>query len=306
MKTSGPQAFEDGHRVLIRGMHLSISVGVVLLVVKVAAAWLTGSTAALSDAAESVVHVFVVGFAAYAVRLADKPADELHQYGHDKVSFISAGFEGAMIVMVALFIIYEALTRWAGGIEIQRLDLGIGLLGFAAVVNAFVGLYLVRLGRRERSLVLEANGKHLWADVLTSIGVVVGLGLVRLTGATFWDPVCALGMAAVALVSGMRLARLSLGGLMDTADPGVHAQLEEVIRRAAAAQGAHFHQLRHRNAGRRLWVDVHLTFQDEMSVREAHQRATEIERALGREIDRDIQVTTHLEPREHHDVIHEK
>src|SRR5215813_3138024 len=139
-------------------MRLSLVVGVVMFCSKIAAYLITGSAAILSDAAESVVHVVAVSFAAYSLSVSLKPADRTHLYGHDKISFFSAGFEGAMIVIAALYIIYVSVSKWIAGLELQNLGLGTVLIGLASLVNGALGGYLLWIGRKKRSLILEANG----------------------------------------------------------------------------------------------------------------------------------------------------
>src|SRR5512135_2164785 len=141
-------------------MNLSLAIGLLMFVMKVGAYLLTGSAAILSDAAESVVHVAAVIFAAYSLRLSYRPADEDHLYGHSKISFFSAGFEGAMIILAALYIIYESIHKWLTGLQLENLGFGTVLIAVASLVNGGLGGYLVWLGRRKNSLILEANGKH--------------------------------------------------------------------------------------------------------------------------------------------------
>jgi len=286
------------------GMNLSLAIGIGMLVLKVWAWLLTGSTAIFSDAAESVVHVAAVAFAAYSLRLSLKPADETHLYGHAKIGFFSAGFEGGLIVLAALFIIYEAVTGWLGGLELQRLGLGIVLTALAGLVNGGLGLYLIRLGRRRQSLILEANGRHVLTDCWTSLGVVGGLVLTMLTGWLPFDPLIAIAVAINIIVSGFGLLRRSVGGLMDRADPGINEVLNEVLGRETVARGLHYHDLRHRNIGDAHWVEVHLLFPGGMSVEEAHRIATEIERALENALPAAAYVTTHLEAIEDHAELH--
>ncbi len=286
-------------------MNLSLGTGVVMLVLKWGAFAVTGSSAILSDAAESVVHIIAVCFAAYSLRLTDKPADEDHPYGHAKISFFSAGFEGAMIVVAALYIIYTAVARWLGGLTLENLGWGTGLTALASAINGALGGYLLWLGRKRRSLILEANGKHVLTDVWTSLGVVLALVLTYFTGWLPWDPICAILLALNILWSGYGLMRQSLGGLMDTADPAVNKRLTALLREQTAKHGIEFHGLRHRNTGDRYWVEVHLLFPEACSLSEAHAIATEIEEVVGRGVEPGAHVTTHLEPADGHDEAHD-
>ncbi len=285
-------------------MRLSLAAGVVMLLLKGGAYFITGSSAILSDAAESVVHLIAVGFAAYSLRLSHKPADADHLYGHAKIGFFSAGFEGAMIVAAALFIIYTAIGKWLGGLELQHLGLGTALTAFAALLNGVLGWHLIRTGRRRQSLILEANGRHVLTDCWTSLGVLVGLALTMLTGWLAWDPIFALLAAANILISGVRLMRASFRGLMDAADPDTHRQLLEVLDREAKRHAICHHHLRHRNAGDAHWVDVHLLFPRDMRIQDAHRIATEVEQAIEESLQPRAYVTTHLECIEDHDEAH--
>jgi cation diffusion facilitator family transporter len=285
-------------------MTLSLVIGVLMFVMKVTAYVLTGSAAILSDAAESVVHVAAVVFAFYSLRLSYKPADDSHLYGHAKISFFSAGFEGAMIIVAAVYIIYEAIHKWLHGLELQNLGLGTGITAAAAVINGALGVYLIWIGKRKRSLILEANGKHVLTDCWTSAGVLVGLGLTLLTGWLPWDPIFGILMASNILVSGIGLTQTSFSGLMDRADERVHRRLVEVLDRETAARGVMYHDLRHRNVGDAFWVEVHLLFKEGISLQEAHRLATEIERVVEASVEPRAHLTSHLECLEDHAVVH--
>src|SRR5438093_12051219 len=173
-------------------MRLSLGVGFFMLLTKLYAYYITGSAAILSDAAESIVHVFAVSFAAFSLRLSLKPADDDHPYGHDRISFFSAGFEGAMIALAAAYIIFQATLKWLGGLALENIDAGAGFIALATVINGGLGWYLVRLGKKYHSIVLEANGKHVVTDCWTSLGVVVALGLTLWTRWLPFDPISAI------------------------------------------------------------------------------------------------------------------
>jgi cation diffusion facilitator family transporter len=295
---------DNDRKALQFAMALSLAIGVLMLVMKVSAYLLTGSSAILGDAAESVVHVLAVLFAAYSLRLSFKPPDSDHLYGHSKVSFFSAGFEGALIIGAAIFIIYDAVTKWMAGLELQNLGTGTILTLAAAVINGALGAYLVWIGKQRKSIILAANGRHVLTDCWTSIGVLVGLSLTLLTGRLFWDPLCAIFVAINILVSGFGLMRQSVGGLMDTADPLVQERLESLLTEHTARHGIDFHDLRHRDVGNGHRVEVHLLFPDEMSVRDAHRIATEIEHIIEESLEPRAYVLTHLEAVDDHELVH--
>ncbi len=285
-------------------MRLSLAAGVLMFLMKGAAYYITGSSAILSDAAESVVHLVAVGFAAYSLRLSHKPADEDHLYGHAKIGFFSAGFEGAMIVAAALYIIYTAISKWLGGLELNNLGAGTALTALAALINGALGWYLIRTGRNRKSLIIEANGHHVLTDCWTSLGVLVGLSLAMLTGWLAWDPIFALLAAANILVSGVRLMRASFRGLMDTAEPETHRKLLEILDRESARHAIRHHGLRHRNVGDAHWVEVHLLFPRDLRIQDAHRIATEVEQTIEDSLQPRAYVTSHLECIEDHDEAH--
>ncbi len=279
-----------------RAMNWSLGIAVVLLVAKVVAAAVTGSSAVYSDAAESVTHVLAVAFAAWALRFSHKPSDDTHHFGHDKVAFFSAALEGAMISAAALLIAYQAFVQVFTGVEIQSLDLGMLLTGAAAAVNLALGVSLIRVGKRRHSSQIRANGEHVLADVWTSAGVLVALLLIRMTAWPWWDPIFASLAAAKLLWTGVRLMKESFAGLMDAADPVVEKAVRDLLDHACSEHGLSFHNLRHRHSGRTHWVELHLVFPDDMSVRKAHGIATDIEHDIARLLEPDGRVITHLEP----------
>lgn len=285
-------------------MNLSLAVGLLMFVMKMGAYLLTGSSAILSDAAESVVHVAAVMFAAYSLRLSYRPPDDDHLYGHAKISFFSAGFEGAMIILAALYILYESIHQWLGGLQLDHLGAGTGLTAAAAAINGGLGGYLVWLGRQKNSLILEANGKHVLTDCWTSVAVLVGLGLVLTTGWLPFDPLCGLLMAGNILRSGTGLVKSAFSGLMDRADPADHAILNDTLARETQRRGLSYHQLRHRNLGDAHWVEVHLLFPAGCSLADAHRIATEIELEIDQALDARAYVSTHLECVSNHAELH--
>ena len=285
-------------------MRLSLGVGFMMLATKVFAYWITGSAAILSDAAESVVHVVAVSFAAYSLWLSSKPADHSHYYGHDKIAFFSAGFEGGMIVLAAFYIIYVSVQKWIAGLRIENLGAGTMLVLAAGLVNGALGGYLVWMGRKHHSLILVANGKHVLTDCWTSLGVIVGLSLALLTGWLHFDPIIAILVALNILWSGGKLMRQSVGGLMDEVDPETERHLRRILGEMTSALGIEYHGLRHRNAGSTIWVEFHLLFPKGIPLESAHALATQIEERIEREFGMRAEVNTHLETLEDHHEVH--
>jgi len=280
-----------------RVMNFSLVASLVLLGVKVSGAVMTGSSAIYSDAAESVVHFLAVAFACWALRLSIKPADETHHFGHDKVSFLSAGFEGAMISSAAMLIFYEAVRQLLFGVEIRNLGFGLAVTSLAAGINLILGLSLVAVGKKSGSPLVRANGMHVLTDVWSSVAVLIGLGLYHATEWVWWDPVVAILVACNILRVGIRLIRESLGGLLDEADPLIENRVRELLDREVASMGLSYHNFRHRHSGRTHWVEFHLVFDDHLSVGEAHDQATRLEAMVADLLSPDGRVISHLEPR---------
>jgi cation diffusion facilitator family transporter len=285
-------------------MLLSLGFGLLMLVGKGAAYYATGSAAIFSDAAESVVHVFAVVFAAYSLALSVRPAGEHFLYGYERISFISAGFEGAMIAMAAIGIIVTAVDKWLSGLEIQNLSLGMLAVLAAALINAALGWYLVSTGRRTKSMILEANGKHVLTDSWTSFGVVAGLLAVVATGWKPLDPIVAIAVALHILWSGGGLFFRAARGLLDYSDPEQGRALRQQLDAVCGELGIRYHGLRFRSTGYRTIVHVHLLFPFEMPVGEAHRLATELEDTVVSRLDFPAEINTHLESLEDHAAVH--
>lgn len=278
-------------------MNLSLGVALILLIAKAFAAVVTNSTAIYSDAAESVVHVFAVSFAAWALRFSHKPADEDHHYGHDKIAFFSAGLEGAMISFAAALILYEAGRQFVNGVSLSHLPLGLWITGLAAAANLILGLGLVRLGKLHASPLLQANGTHVLTDVWSSLAVIAGLLLVTFTGWQWWDPITAIIAAMNILRVGLKLIRSSFAGLLDEADPKIEEAARELLNSESTSRNLSYHNFRHRHSGRSHWIEFHLVFPDSMSVGHAHSQASAIESRVAKLIGPEGRVITHLEPR---------
>lgn len=283
---------------------LSLAIGVLMLLAKWYAYLITDSAAILSDAAESVVHIIAVAFAAYSMWLVYQPADESHPYGHEKVSFFSAGIEGLLIILAAGFIIYESAKKLLYGVELQNLDVGTYFIFGASVVNLVLGGFLVWRGKKTNSLILIANGKHVLTDSWTSFGVVAGLILTIVTGWLPFDPIVAILVATNILWSGGKLVRQSVGGLMDEANPEIEKTIKECLEREIQKRNLHYHELRYRDAGNSVWIDFHLLFPKGTLLEAAHEQSTQIELELKKSFSQPINIITHLEPIDDHDEVH--
>ncbi len=285
-------------------MRLSLIVGVAMLGGKTFAYAITGSAAIMSDAAESIIHVIAVAFAAFSLWLSARPANARFNYGYERIAFFSAGFEGALIIIAALTIIVAAIQKWMAGLQIEQLGVGTAIVAAAGALNAALGGYLVYTGRKSRSLILEANGKHVLTDSWTSFGVVLGLLLVIWTGWKPFDPLCAIAVALNILWSGGGLIRRSVAGLMDYSDPEVRRAVENALTTECRARGMRFHEVRLRSLGQRVLVDVHLLFPFEMPLGEAHRIATAVEQTVEQQVAFDVELVTHLESFDDHEIVH--
>jgi cation diffusion facilitator family transporter len=273
----------------------SIAVGLVVLALKYLAYHLTGSVALLSDAIESIVNVATAFVALVAIRFAAVPADANHPYGHHKAEYISAVAEGALIIVAALAIFHEAWSALFAPRIVDAPWTGLAINGAATALNAAWCWILITQGRRRKSPALVADGRHLFADVVSSAGVFAGVSLAALTGYRILDPILASLVGINVLWAGWRVMKESVGGLLDEAVPDENlARIRAVI--AANADGAiEAHDLRTRHAGRMTFVDFHLVVKGTMSVTEAHDICDRLERALKAEIE-DALISIHVEP----------
>ena len=287
-------------------MRLSLLFGFAMLAGKTAAWFLTHSSAIFSDAAESVIHVIAVGFASFSLRLSAKPASHQFLYGYERIAFFSAGFEGAMIVVAAIAILFESIREWIAGIQLQSLGAGFALILVAGILNAGLGYYLIRIGRRTNSLILEADGKHVLTDSFTSFGVVAGLGLVMLTHWKPFDPMVAIVVAVNILWSGGRLVWRSAVGLLDYSDPETGRRIRERLDAICTELDVQYHGVRFRTTGYRQIIEVHLLFPRLTSVSDAHALATTIEERLPAELGMPAEIITHLEALEDHAQVHRR
>ncbi len=280
------------HRRLI---YLSVAAALLTMGLKFTSYWLTGSVGLLSDAVESIVNLIAALVALFAVWYAAQPADQHHPYGHEKVEYFSSGFEGALIILAACAIAWHAIDRLIHPGPIEQLGLGITISLIAAGINGVVGWQLIRVGRAEQAIILEADGHHLFTDVWTSVGVALGLVIVMTTNWLWLDAVIGLCVAAHILFTGGKILKRSFDGLMDTALPEEDLARLRAIIEAKLQPGMTYHALRTRQSGTRRHADFHLLVPGQMSVTDAHAVADALEAALVEQWPRMI-VTTHLEP----------
>jgi cation diffusion facilitator family transporter len=274
---------------------LSIAAAIATISLKAGAWWVTGSVGLLSDALESVVNLAGAGFALWMLLIASTPPDDKHPWGHSKAEYFSSGFEGTLIFIASIAIAATSIPRLLNPTPIGSLDIGLALSVLSTLINFATAQTLFRAGRRLHSVALEADARHLMTDVWTTVGVLIGVVLVPVTGWLWLDPVIALLVAAHILKEGAHLMRGAVGGLMDEAmDPEEQALTVQTLDRFGA-DGVHWQNLRTRRAGRERFVHLDLLVPPHWTVEHAHQLADEVEAAVMAAIP-GAHVTTHVEP----------
>lgn len=284
-----------GSHSLQRYAWLSVAAALVTMALKLLAWWWTDSVGLLSDAAEASVNLLAASFAVFALRVAARPADANHHHGHGKIDYFAGGFEGALILLAAFAIGALAIERVLTPQPLHDIGFGLIFAAVASLLNLAVGLLLIRVGKQERSLTLEADGHHLMTDVWTSVGVLVGVAAAALTGWWWLDPAIAGLVAVHILLTAFTLLRRAVAGLMDEAMIAAdHDKLVQVLNAQLPAP-LQWHALRHRQAGRLAFATVHVLVPDDWSIRRAHDLAEEIEAAARRALP-ELCLDIHLEP----------
>jgi cation diffusion facilitator family transporter len=274
---------------------LSIAAALATFVLKGTAYYLTGSVGLLTETVESSVNLLAAATALFSLWYASKPVDPSHTYGHEKIEYFSSGLEAVLILIAAGGMAWYAVRRLLAPVPLEALDRGVLIALVATAINFGVARLLLHVGRREDSIVLEADGRHLVTDVLTSLGVIAGLVLVRLTNFLWLDPVMALLVAANIAWTGFGLLRRSFDGLMDHALPEEEQAAVRAAIQSRLGPGMDFHALRTRRAGSRRFVDFHLLVPGVLSVRRAHEATALVEERV-REALPGAEVTVHIEP----------
>jgi cation diffusion facilitator family transporter len=280
---------------LTRFAWLSIFAALVTIGLKTGAYLLTGSVGLLSDALESLINLAAAVIALMMLKLAARPPDEEHAFGHDKAEYFASGMEGTLILLAAVGIIWTAGYRLFAPQPLEQISFGLVVTAAAAAINLIVGQVLIRAGRKHRSITLEADGKHLMIDVWTSVGVIVGVWAVSTTGWLFLDPLVALLVAANIIWAGAQLMGRSALGLMDTAiSADKQKQIRAVLDDYKKKRGIEYHALRTRRAATRSFVSVHILVPGAWTVHEGHGLLEEIEADIRRDLDGAV-IFTHLE-----------
>lgn len=262
---------------------ISLAVGLSMFIAKMAAYFLTGSSAIFSDAAESIVHILATGMALFSIILSNKPADESHLYGHSNVEYFSAGIEGLLIFLAAVVIIYSAAVDLIEGPELTKLDIGVIIISGAGLMNLFLGIYLIRTGKNTNSITLIADGKHVLTDSYTSAGVIIGVLLVLLTGNKILDPLFAIAVALNIIFTSYKLIRQSISGLMKETDQNVLAKIVVILASNKKPYWIDIHELRYWQSGDRIFLDFHLILPYYFTIQQTHKEEKEISEIINRE-----------------------
>ena len=296
MKSEGSSYWAPDLKQRVAASVIALGIGTALMLLKFYIWRLTGSSAVLSDALESIINIVASAFALGSVLLAAAPPDEDHPYGHGKVEYFSAGFEGALIVLAAAGIFVAGIQRLLEPRGLPHLDLGLALLLAASLVNLLLGVLLLRVGRRTDSLTLVADAKHVLTDVVTSVGVLLGLGLVAVTGWLWLDGLVACLVGAQILITGVRLVRQSLHGLMDSSDPQLLDRIARLLQENRRPHWIDVHRLRAWRAGSLVHIDLHLVLPDRFSLVQAHAEVKDLEGLLLAAFNGNASVLIHADP----------
>jgi cation diffusion facilitator family transporter len=284
------------HQKNLRFQIWAVVIGVILMSIKFFAWWLTNSNAILTDALESIINVLAGLFAVFSLVITAKPKDANHPYGHGKIEFIAAGFEGGLIALAGLIIIGKSFYNLVFPQPLDRLDIGLVLTAFSGLANFVLGYFLVRQGKKSHSLTLQADGKHLLSDAYSSAGLLVGIALLMLTGAAWLDSLTAVAFGLVILYTGFRLLRSSVSGIMDEADPDIILPLVKVLAEHRQPNWVDVHNFRVIRYGASMHVDCHLTVPWFFSVEQGHYEVKQLETVIQSANPVPVELFIHADP----------
>ena len=280
----------------IRLQALVVAVGVLLLLAKFIAFFLTNSNAILTDALESIINVIAGGFSLYSLLLSALPRDENHPYGHGKIEFIAATLEGSLILVAGGIIIIKSIYNLIEPVPLQQLDVGILLIAVSGIINYIVGYITTRRGRNSKSMVLTAGGKHLMSDAYSTAGILLGLVMIYFTGQVWIDSVVAIIFGLIICVTGARILRGSVAGIMDEADYELLKDIVQVLNENRRENWIDIHNLRVIKYGSTLHIDCHLTVPWYLNVLEAHDEVEAVGKVVREKIDPSIELFIHTDP----------
>ena len=277
-------------------MYLSIAAAVVTILLKFTAYRVTGSIGFFSDALESIVNLLAAVFGLIMLHVSEKPADEGHEFGHSKAEYFSSAIEGSLILLAAFSIIWSAVPRLIHPIALENINIGLLFSVGASLVNLAVGQMLIRNGKKSKSLLVEADGKHLMTDVWTSAGVIAGILLVKFTGILILDPIIAILVALNIVYTGYRLISRSTNGLMDASISETEINQVKKYLDSLKEKDITYHSLMTRQAGQRKFISFHLLVPGAWTVQQGHENADIIEETIEDMFDEPVTVTSHIEP----------
>lgn len=277
-------------------IYLSIIAAIATISLKLLAFYITGSVGLFSDALESCVNLIAAVVALFMITLAEKPADEMHSFGHHKAEYFSSAIEGGLIVLAAFSIIWSAIPRLIDPQPLENMGVGLLVALSASGINLAVAMVLLKNGRKRNSIILEADGKHLMTDVYTSIGVLIGIGLVKLSGWLILDALVAIGVALNILWTGFQLMRRSAMGLLDSAIPEAERLIVIQVLNKFSELGIEYHSLMTRQAGQRKFIALHVLVPGNWTIQQGHDSVEKIEKEIRDIFNSPVTVFTHLEP----------
>ena len=279
-------------------IHLSIVAAVATIALKLLAYYLTNSVGMFSDALESCVNLVAAVIALVMLTIAEKPADEEHAFGHSKAEYFSSAIEGGLIMLAAFSIIWSAIPRVTHPQPLENIGIGLLVAISASVINLVVALILLKNGRKNHSITLEADGRHLMTDVYTSAGVLIGIGLVKFSGWLVLDGIVAIGVAVNILWTGYQLMRRSAMGLLDTGIPEAELARIILVLEILKSQDIKYHSLMTRQAGQRKFISMHVLVPGKWSIQKGHDLVEKIEKDIRELFEVPVTVFTHIEPKE--------
>ena len=277
-------------------MRLMLLFSIALMCLKFFAWWITKSNAILTDALESIVNVVAGSFALFSIIYASRPRDKEHPYGHGKIEFVSAGFEGGLIFIAGGFIIYESIRGFIAPHSIPKADIGAYLSAAAGLGNFIMGYFLLKKGRSQNSALMQANGKHLISDTISSIGLVIGLFLIHFTGWSQVDNVLAIAFGGYIFYTGFKIVRESFGNLLDEQDQEKIDLLVRILNKNRMDNWIDVHNLRILKYGSGLHVDAHITLPWYLTIEKAHEEIDAVENLIKKEIGSDMEFFIHIDP----------
>lgn len=279
----------------IRVQKFIVIIAIILFAIKVIAWYLTQSVAILTDALESIVNVVSGIIGLISLTIAARPRDESHPYGHGKIEFISAGIEGTLILIAGFFIIYSAAISFIEPPKLDQLNWGIGIIGFSAVVNYGFGTWAYKTGKRNNSLALMASGKHLQTDTYTTLGIIIGLFLLSITGADWLDGAVAILFAILIIKMGFKILRRAIAGIMDESDQQLLKEMVSYLQENRQQNWVDLHNLRIVKYGSVLHIDCHLTLPWYFNIKQGHDETDILENLIHEKFGSRIELNTHTD-----------